>query len=354
MQERPNEPDKFFEHLTYALMLFGLCFIVSASWNESYRYFGSPWILIIKHALSVIIGFAAMLFVSYIHVAWARKFAWPIMICVLVGLLLTAKFGIVSGGSRRWLDLGFMNLQISEFAKIACALVISKACVEKKHLWLSIFACLLCTFFVLKQPDLGTSVLVFASGFLAIFAAGLNLLIIFVLACLLLFGAWHHIQDTPYQMERIKYWLDPSLDPLGSGYNLLQSMKAIASGGLWGQGFGASLQKLGPLPIPYADFIFSVVSEELGFLGALVLLLLFFAWIVRALFISLSAQDTFTQIFSFALVIVFALQVIINISVATGLFPVTGITLPFISFGGSSFINSCLIAGIILNISRQH
>ncbi|MCE2928016.1 MAG: FtsW/RodA/SpoVE family cell cycle protein [Candidatus Caenarcaniphilales bacterium] len=352
MQDRPSPVDNFFTQLTYALIIFGICFVVSASWNESQRYYGSPWILILKHAISITIGCGLMYLVSFIHVGWAKKYAWYLMGITIVGLLITAKWGIVSGGSRRWLDLGFMNVQISEFAKVMCPLVIAKAWVEKKGFWKAVAALLVCAGLVLKQPDLGTSMIVFTSGFIAYFAAGANLIFLALIATAIVFAGWEHIQSTPYQMERIRYWLEPQLDPLGHGYNLIQSTKAIASGGLWGQGFGGSIQKLGPLPIPYADFIFSVISEEIGFLGCIVLLTVFLAWILRALYISASCKDPFAKIFGFAVVVAFGLQVVINIGVATGMFPITGITLPFISFGGSSFISSCLMAGIIMNISR--
>lgn len=346
------KPDAFFIQLSLALVLIGSVFIISASWHESLRYFDNPWNFITKHILFVVLGLSSAYMFSIIHIQWLKKFAWIFGIVILIGLVLTAKFGIISGGSRRWLSLGPINLQISEFAKIVVALISAKVITEKKNYWPALILIGAIVFLVLKQPDLGTTILIASGAIAAIFASGFNLAAFFIGLVSFLGAGVFVITHTPYQMNRVKYWLDPHLDPQGHGYNLIQSIKAIASGGLFGQGIGESVQKLGPLPISYADFIFSVICEEIGFFGALVILILFFAWIFRSLYICFCSRDSFIQIFGFSVTVVFAIQVVINIAVATGLFPITGMTLPFISFGGSSFIANSIIAGIILNISR--
>jgi cell division protein FtsW len=346
------KPDSFFIQLSLALVLLGTVFIISASWHESLLYFDNPWNFITKHLLFILLGASSAYFFSIVHIQWLKKFAWVFGIVILIGLILTAKFGIISGGSRRWLSLGPINLQISEFAKIVVALISAKVLTEKKNYWPAGILIAVILALVLKQPDLGTTILIASGAIAAIFASGFNLFAFFTGLFAFLGAGVFVVMNTPYQMNRIKYWLDPYLDPQGHGYNLIQSIKAIASGGLFGQGIGESVQKLGPLPICYADFIFSVISEEIGFFGALVILIIFVAWIFRSLYICFCSRDNFIQVFGFALTIVFAMQVVINIAVATGLFPITGMTLPFISFGGSSFIANSIIAGIILNISR--
>ena len=346
------KPDSFFIQLSLALILLGTVFIISASWHESLMYYDNPWNFINKHLLFVILGLSAAYFFSIVHISWLKKFAWVLGIVVLVGLILTAKFGVISGGSRRWLSLGPINLQISEFAKIAVALISAKVLTEKRNYWPAAILIGAILALVLKQPDLGTTILIASGAIACVFASGFNLFAFFAGLVSFVTAGVFVVLNTPYQMNRIKYWLDPYLDPQGHGYNLIQSIKAIASGGLFGQGIGESVQKLGPLPISYADFIFSVICEEIGFFGALVILLLFIAWIYRSLYICFCSKDTFIQVFGFALTIIVAMQVVINIAVATGLFPITGMTLPFISFGGSSFIANSIIAGIILNISR--
>lgn len=344
--------DPFFLQLTTVLILFGVTFVISASWHESLRYYGSPWVFIFKQAVYVFFGLGVMYTASFLHFRWWQKFAWFFLGLTILGLLLTAKFGVVSGGSRRWLDLYFVNLQVSEFAKIFAALIMTKTFIEKRNRLLAFFLVLIMALLVVKQPDLGSSILILAAAISTIYAAGFNLFLLGGGLGLMGFIGWKQVLNTPYQLDRIKYWLDPYSDPLGHGYNLIQSIKAIGFGGFFGQGLGQSLQKLGPLPISYADFIFSIICEEIGFLGALVLLFVFFAWIIRALQICLESQDEFAGIFGFAVTMVFAIQVLINIGVATGLFPITGMTLPLISFGGSSFLSAALIAGIIMNVSR--
>ena len=259
----------------------------------------------------------------------------------------------MTGGSRRWIDLGFTNLQVSEFAKIFSALIMAKTLIEKKNRILAFFAVGIMALLVLKQPDLGSSILIMGGAIAAIFASGFNFILFIAVLAGLCYLGWYQVINTKYQMDRIKYWLDPYSDPLGHGYNLIQSIKAIGAGGFFGVGLGGSLQKLGPLPISYADFIFSIICEEVGFLGAVVLLLILFAWVLKALEICFSSQDEFARVFGFGITMVFACQVLINIGVATGLFPITGMTLPLISFGGSSFLAASLIAGIIMNISRH-
>ncbi len=344
--------DKFFLQVTLALVVIGLTFVVSASWHESMRFYGSPWVFIIKHTVAIVFGLSIMFLLSFLHYRWWKHSAWYFVILSIGALLLTAKFGVVTGGSRRWLALGFMNLQVSEFVKIFSALIMARTLSNKRNSLWAFVSVLLMAFLVLKQPDLGTSIVVLGAAVAAVFASGFNLFAFVGGLGSLAYIGWQQIINTPYQMDRVKYWLDPYSDPLGHGYNLIQSMNAIGSGGLWGVGIGSSMQKLGPLPIAYADFIFAIICEEVGLLGALVILILFLAWIFRALHLVLTCDDDFARIFGFALVMLFAFQILINIAVTTGLFPITGMTLPLISFGGSSFLSACIITGIIMNISR--
>lgn len=345
--------DDFFYHLTFALIVVGFVFVSSTSWYESLRYYGDPWSFVFKHFLTALIGIPIMMISSLIHFRWLKKFAWAAVLITIALLILTMFFGTVAGGSRRWLSLGMFNFQASEFAKVFSALIISKALFEKKNRLLAFAAVLVMAFLVLKQPDLGTSILIMGAAVAAIFASGFNLFL-FILGFVILSAAgYYQVISTPYQMNRIRYWLNPHLDPMGHGYNLIQSLKAIANGGLWGVGFGGSIQKTGPLPVAYADFIFAIICEEIGFLGAVALLFLFVAWILRAMYICYHSQDEFGRVFGIALVTLFAAQVLINIGVVIGLFPITGMPLPFISFGGSSFLCCSFIAGIVLNISRQ-
>jgi cell division protein FtsW len=345
--------DKFFTQITTAIIIVGFCFLISASWFESVRYTGSPWIFGLKQGLAVMLGIGTMLLVSTLHYSKLARLAWILAISSFILLLLTAKYGIVTGGSRRWLPLfGVMFVQFSEFTKVCAVILLAKVFSEKKHRFAAITLVIASAALVLKQPDLGTCIIILSSIIFALYANGLNLLLFPLSVALCAVLAYWQVTHTPYQMDRVRYWLHPYSDPLGHGYNLIQSEHAIGSGGLWGRGLGASLQKLGTLPIPHADFIFSIICEEIGFLGASAILLLFLAWILRAWTISFKAQDKFGRLLGIGLTGILGLQVVVNIGVATGLLPVTGMTLPFISFGGSSFISCSIIAGILMNISR--
>ncbi len=349
------QPDRLFLQISLALIFLGFAFVTSASAFESMRYTGSPWTMTLKHGMVVALSVPVLLGSITLHYRWWRtNFAWYLMAAVILLLVLTAipQIGIVTGGSRRWISFGFFQLQPSEFAKVASVIVMAKAFYEQKNRWLALGLVGVCSALVLKQPDLGTTIIIASSVPVIAYMAGLNLFVFVAAIAGALWVGVKHVMSTPYQMERIHFWLDPYADPLGAGYNLIQSQHAIGAGGLWGQGYGASLQKLGTLPIPHADFIFSVICEEIGFLGAAVLIALLAAWILRGLDIACAAQDPFARLLAFGLVATTALQAIINMCVATGLFPVTGMTLPFISSGGSSLLSMAAATGIILNISR--
>lgn len=339
--------------LSIAIVLLGFVFVSSASWSESYHYTESAWTFIWKQALYVSFGIPLMLTVSFSHFKWWQKYTLPIAILVLALLIINAKYGVVVGGARRWLNIfGFINLQVSEFAKISSVLLFTKAFFEKRGFPLAILISSAMMLLTLKQPDLGSCLIIATGIFFVILAANVNLWFIGLGLGAGASAVIIHILNTPYQLARIKYWLDPNSDPLGSGYNLIQSQYAIGAGQLWGQGLGGSLQKLGALPVSHADFIFSIICEEMGFLGSTAVLLLFFLWILRALQICHSMPDNFARMMGIGLIGLMAVQIITNIGVATGLLPITGVTLPFVSYGGSSLISSCIIAGILLNVSR--
>ncbi len=348
--------DRFFVHLTWALIVIGIFAVASASAHEAVRFTGSPWTFIIKHLVSVVLGLTAMFFVSKFDYRYWRKLAWPVVLTCLLLLILTSlpQIGVVSGGSRRWISLGLFQLQTSEFVKIASAMLLAKVYYERnlKNFFIALGLISAMAILVLKQPDLGTTILIMSTIAFVAFAARFNLVMFIGAISGLGWLVWNQIMQTPYQMERIKYWIDPYADPLGRGYNLIQSFYAIGSGRLWGLGWGASQQKLGNLPIAHADFIFSVICEEVGLLGSTAILLIFLAWILRAAKISFLCHDTYGKLLGASLTGVFALQVVVNVSVAIGLLPTTGMTLPFISFGGSSFISCSIIAGILMNISK--
>jgi cell division protein FtsW len=205
---------------------------------------------------------------------------------------------------------------------------------------------------IMLQPDLGTGTVLLGTSVLMIFIAGMRLKHLFGLALLGVLGFVGLILAAPYRMARITAFLDPWQDPLGTGYQLIQSLYAIGPGGLMGLGLGMSRQKFLYLPEPYNDFIFSILAEELGFIGGAMVLLLFLLLLWRGMRIAITAPDLFGSLLAVGIIGMLAIQVVINVGVVTGMFPVTGITLPFLSYGGSSLTLMLTGIGVLLNISR--
>jgi cell division protein FtsW len=206
---------------------------------------------------------------------------------------------------------------------------------------------------VVKQPDLGTAMMIMGTLLSMLYVSGTNTLLI--LSSIGVGGAlaWRHIEKTPYQMKRIMSWLNPDLNPQGEGWNMIQAQLAIGSGGLWGQGFGHSLQKLYYLPVQHADFIFAVIAEEFGLLGCLTILCLFGMFAYYGFQTALQARTLFGRFLAIGITSQICLQALVNIMVCTGCLPVTGITLPFISYGGTSLVITLSMVGILLSISRD-
>jgi rod shape determining protein RodA len=272
-------------------------------------------------------------------------------------------FGVVRGGSRRWIDLGPFNLQPSEFAKAAVALVLAKFFGESRRGAITrgdlVIAGLLTAIpflIIARQPDLGTAVTLLPIGFLVAYVAGMPMRIIGILALVGLLAApiaWKFgLQD--YQKERISTFLDPSQDAKGAGYQQIQARITVGSGGLWGKGFQEGTQgQLRFLPVAHNDFIFSVLAEEHGFAGVIVTLGLYLFVILRSLESARLAKDRLGAYLVLGVLASFTFQVIYNITMSAGLAPVKGLTLPLMSYGGSSMIATLAGFGLILNVRMR-
>jgi rod shape determining protein RodA len=285
-------------------------------------------------------------------------------------LTLVLLFGSSSGGAQRWLDLGFVRFQPSELMKvivpIAIASILSEKTLPPKPLpiLISIVAIIAIVLLIAKQPDLGTSLLIGASGVYVLFFSGVRVQLIkynnwlnFGLISTLIGGsgyiAWNYLLMA-YQKKRILTLIDPSSDPLGAGYHILQSKIAIGSGGLLGKGIEQGSQsQLNFLPEHTTDFIFAVIAEELGFLGVLLLLSIYGLIIYRCFIISFESEDTFSRLLGASLTLIFFTYIFVNIGMVSGLLPVVGVPLPLISYGGSSLITLMSSFGIIMSI-RKH
>lgn len=316
-----------------------------------------------QQSLFLLIGIFVMLFTSKINLNILKNKANLILgICfLLLVLVLIPGIGSVRNGSRSWFGIGGLGIQPSEFAKIGLIIYTAKYLASnRKNMHdikkgaLPIFL-VIGVFFLLimLEPDFGTAMVITLTLICLIFISGLKISFFIKLGLLGILGIVGLIIAAPYRMARIISFLNPWSDPLGSGYQIIQSLYAIGPGGLLGQGFMNSRQKHFYLPEPQTDFIFSIISEEFGFLGVIIVCSFFFFIFYRMLKIAMTSTDLFKKYLAFGLAFGIFIQASLNLAVVVGLIPVTGVTLPFFSYGGSSLLVSLLSVGLVLNISRK-
>ncbi|HUP10215.1 MAG TPA: rod shape-determining protein RodA [Caldimonas sp.] len=307
-----------------------------------------------------LIGLVAALSFDY-H--WLERYGYFIYTAALLLLVATAVMGSSGGGARRWIAIGPISLQTSEFAKLALVIGLARylhrqvgeRALSLRALVVPILLLVPPALLILKQPDLGTVVVLALTAGVVLLVAGLRLRIVVIILAIVLPvvpHVWHHLK--PYQRQRVVTFVDPQADPLGAGYHIIQSKIAIGSGELQGKGFLKGTQnRLNFLPEQHTDFIFAVFAEEWGFLGGCVLMCLYVALLLRCFMVATRARDAFGLLLAFGLTAAIFGQVLVNIAMATGSLPVVGITLPFFSYGGSSLL-ACMIAiGLLMNISMR-
>lgn len=355
--------DKSLVIIVSFLVIIGFLAIFSATAPKCMRegvFLGS---FLIKQGIFALAGVFAAIFFTNFDYKKLEKYNIPFLLIVII-LLLIVQFtplGMTINGSKRWINLGFMQLQPSEFAKpLFCMLLAAnfKECVNLKSAenWLGTFIpMLIILFLVLKQPNLSMAVILSLTTLGLYIAAKGPWQVLAAMGGLAAGGIMTVLPKLlqGYQMDRINIWLNPGSDALGKGYNIIQSLIAFASGGMWGTGYGASIQKLAYLPECHTDFIFAIIAEEFGFLGCLFVIGLFVALVVRGFRIAKRCPDMYGKLLAIGITIIFGFQAFLNMSVASSLLPVTGVTLPFISYGGTSIIVSLAMVGILLNISKQ-
>lgn len=333
--------------------------VFSASAPEALSSYQDATVYLRRQGIALVVGLFAMFTISRYDYRKLKKWAWPLAVVSLALLMLTLVPGIsvTAKGSSRWLALGPFQFQPSELCKISSILLLSSGL--SKYFWwhrqifVRITLTILMAGIVVKQPDLGTAMMIMGGLLALLFAGGTNSLLILSAMGGGGYLVWHHIQKTPYQMARIQSWLNPYLYPQKEGWNIIQAQLAIGSGGLWGVGFGRSLQKLYYLPVQHADFIFAVIAEEFGLLGCTILITLFGLFAYFGFKTALSAKTLFGRFLAIGITSSITLQALVNIMVTTGLLPVTGITLPFVSYGGTSLVITLSMVGILLSVSRD-
>ena len=363
MSEHKGLPDLMIFIITLALLSLGIVMVFSASSVTAYHELGDAYHYLKRQSLWAAIGLVALVICMNIDYHLWLRLAGPLIVVSIVALavVLVPGIGITISGSRRWLGAGPVRVQPSEFAKLSVviflAAYLSTSPDRVKSVVRGVFVPLIlvgmCALLVLREPDLGTSIGMAATAWLMLLIAGGSPGWLVGLAAMTAPVIYLYARHDPVRMRRLTSFLDPWADPLDSGFHIIQSLLALGSGGLVGTGLGLSRQKFYYLPEQHTDFIFAIIGEELGFLGAALVVFLYaiFAW--RGFRASLNAPDSFGSLLAAGITIMVALQAAMNIAVVTGSMPITGITLPLISSGGSSLVPMLAGVGILLNITRH-
>ena len=350
--------------LVLVLVVFGVIMVFSSSYYSAINDTGDPYTYLKRDIFWVILGLAAMIFCAMFDYHLYAKAAPAILIVSIVLLaLLFTPLGVTRNFATRWIEIGGFTLMPGEVAKIA-AIIFVASFLSKDPRRIRSFTqgvlpllglCGLFFVLIILQPNLSTAITICGIIIGMMFVAGLNLIYLGGIVGLGAAGITFMIltDEDGYRLKRLTSFLDPFQDPLGDGYQVIQSLLALGSGGLFGVGLGKSIQKTLYLPEPQNDFIFAIIGEELGFVGCLLLIGCYLVLIWRGIHIALKAPDMFGTLLAAGITIMLALQVVLNIAVVTSSMPPTGITLPFVSYGGTALMLCMGSMGILLNISRH-
>jgi cell division protein FtsW len=348
--------------VTLALVCFGLVMVFSSSYYYADLKHGDGLYYFKKQVIGAVLGFVVMIILINFNYRRLEKLKWIILIgsVVLLGLVLVPGVGVNLNEASRWLNIGGISVQPAEIAKFALILFMASYLAQNQKnihkfrvgvLPMLVLVGLFCGLIIL-QPNFSTVINICLLAFVLLYAGGVRTAHLIPLAIVAVAVLVYVMTSADYRLQRYQVFLDPWADPLGAGYQLVQSLYAIGAGGFFGSGLGASRQKLLFLPYGESDFIFSIIAEELGFFGVIVLLALFGILIWRGIKVAINCPDLFGSLLAVGIVSMVGIQVIINIAVATGSIPPTGVPLPFISAGLSSLIIFMASIGLLLNISR--
>ena len=348
--------------VSVALICVGVVMIYSASSIYAWERYKDSAFFLKRHLAFLGIGLVLMFLVMLFDYRKLSRYAKPLLIIsfVLLGLVLVPGLGREVSGARRWFRFKFLSFQPSELANLAVLIYVADFISRKQDIIKSFikgFMPPLCVLgatsvLILIQPDLGTVVALAGVVFIMLYISGVRVTHLLSVFLLSLPALYLLVFAVPYRRARILAFLNPWIDPKGSGFQIIQSQVAIGSGGIFGVGLGHSRQKLFYLPAAHTDFIFSIIGEELGLIGTLAVVFLFMIFILQGLKVIRNASDRFGYFLALGLVLMIALRAVINIGVSCGIFPTKGLPLPFISYGGSSFIFDMVAVGILINIAR--
>lgn len=359
MAYKINKPTVFWRLLILPILLsfVGLVFIFEASSIKSFKEFNDSFYFLKLQTFWVFLGIIVMLFFLNLdyHKLYYISFYLMFFNILLLILVLIPGVSQTVGGAKRWINLGFFNIQPTELAKFTTIIYLCSWFLhrERKRFFAFLILLSLIIFFIILQPDLGTAFLIFLIFILIYLYAGIDLYYLFFLIPLATVVFLFLIKIAPYRFRRFLSFLNPSQDPLNAGYHINQIFISLANGGFFGLGLGASRQKYLFLPEAHTDSIFAIITEEFGFLGA-VIIIFFYIYFLQLLFFTITkTKDRFGFLLTSAIFSLFSLEILINLGGIVNLIPLTGIPLPFISYGGSNLLISYALVGISLNVLRQ-
>jgi len=349
-----NKPDLVLLILVFILVVFGIIMVGNVSVVEAYQDFGDKFYYLKLQLQWAGLGLLGLLGGLFFNFKRLRATAFPLLLVTIFLLIavLIPGVGIKALGAKRWLGVGPFRFQPSELAKFAFVLWAAAFLSNKKKTLPFLGILGLLGGLIILQPDLGTAIILVSTGMIVYFVSGAPIWEIGALGILGILGGLGLIFTSPYRKERFLTFLNPAQDPLGTSYHIRQILIALGSGGLLGVGLGQSRQKYEYIPMATTDSIFAIIAEEIGFLGAMVVVLLFLVFIWRGLKIAKEAPDEFSRLLAVGITSWIGLQALLNFGAMTTLIPLTGIPLPFVSYGGSSLVLSLLAVGILANISR--
>ena len=356
---RARSFDQYILFATFVLVSIGIVMVFSASYVQAGKRLGDQYYFLKRNIAYAVIGMFAMFFMAFFHYKKVEKYAWffaGISILFLVAVL--TPLGTNLNGAQRWIRIGGMTLMPSELAKFASIVLIAKY-INRKYIEKSIggalFPGIISVFFfglVFLQPDLSTAGTIVMTGVCMMFVAGLQLRYAFIAVGSAIPAVLMLAMSSEYRWKRVTGFLDPFKDELGNNYQVIQSLYALGTGGLFGLGLGRSNEKFLYIPEPQNDFIFAIIGEELGYVGCIIILMLYVFLIYRGIKVAMNAPDFFSCMLVSGIISQIAIQIMINIAVVTSSMPATGMPLPFISFGGTSLIILMAAIGVVLNVSR--
>ncbi len=361
MASRTGRPDVLIVAAVVALLALGIIVVMSAASVTDLIQYGDPYYHVKRQLAWAVVGVAVMLVLARVDYRFLRLVTVPALAAAFLLLVLVLFVGTEAGGARRWLALGFFNVQPSEVTKLALILYLSAYIAAKRGEVQRFFTGVVAPLsvagaafaLILLEPDFGTAFTTMLTAAVVLYAGGVKFSHLVAVALAASPALAYLVYSEQYRMRRLLAFIDPWADRMDSGWNVVQSLLAIGSGGLFGLGLGEGRQKYLYVPEQHTDFIFAILGEELGFVGTTAVLLLFAVLAWRGLRTALAAPDMYGCMLAVGITSMIVLQALLNIGVVTGLLPTTGITLPFISVGGSSLVVTLAGVGILLNISSH-